>query len=114
MYDWQADHESFKKWALVTMITKMHNAAVEDLSEKTKHFTEIDFGITINGVVIDGDDFFKRLEEAFDGEVKREAQRMLDENVELTDIQDRVHDLGLHLQEEIHRAFPNFVFDQED
>lgn len=89
VFDWHKTQNSFLGWILVVLVTEMKDAgSFEEINERSNSFSDVELGITINGVAVDAEYFVTRLEEAFKSNAKREASRMVSELAPLTPLRD--------------------------
>jgi Mg2+ and Co2+ transporter CorA len=96
-FDWhELNHDGFLSWMVVHLVAVDRNAGngediFEQLSERTKRFTEVDMKISINGIDIPVDTFVDRIQ----GNMKYYARRASEEIAgDITsEIDDKVRDM---------------------
>lgn len=65
--------------------------------------------IKINGVAVDLNSFVEMMSESYGEMVNRSARRMLDDNLDLNEIQNKLSELRRHLEYKIEDLFPDFT-----
>lgn len=97
VFDWHAKPEgSFLKWAVITFVSGEDRSTdfFDRVSEATNKFSDVELRIQLSGVEIDSEKFMARLDEAMEWAVKRNAKRMLREQVPgLSELFDTLHEL---------------------
>lgn len=104
-YDWQEEGETFWKWLVPSLISReQFDEQYDALSEATDRFTNVEIGVTINGIEIDAKQFFEGLDERLDYEVRREAKDMLDESERLNELNEVVYEFTQDVRRAIQKA----------
>ena len=85
-YNWQAEArgDTFRSWLLPTVLSR--NEQFDAISDATANFTDIDFGITVNGIPVDADAFLDGVERNmrhFANERAAEMIKMIKESLHL-------------------------------
>lgn len=92
-YNWQEEpQDSFMNWLLPSLLanTTRDKEAFEALSEATSGFTDVKFGVTINGIEVDAMKFFDGLGEAMHQNIEHEARKMIEEIHPLAETQELI------------------------
>lgn len=84
-FNWHEERErdTFKSWALIAMLK---DGQIDELREPTNGYTEVEFGLTVNGVAVDADKFFRRLEEERRASIEVRAAKLVAETAELSNL----------------------------
>ena len=90
VFDWQKEEReyndrSFMSWLFTKLITHIDdynvpgkaNEVINEISEKSDKYSNVEIGITVNGVEVNATEFLEDLERVIKGEAHREAQEAL-------------------------------------
>lgn len=101
-FDWQAmNQDEFLYWALPSILSGISEADLERFSEATNKFTNVEIGMTINGIPADGERFLIRLNETMEDRIKKEAARIVAEHTRLTQVEEIVESIMTTAKEAI-------------
>lgn len=106
-YNWHKENRegTFLSWftsAAMSMAVKYDDPGFfEEMSKATNGFSECTVGITLNGVEVDAEKFVKRLDEAIDDSVTREAASLIRDMQPLQTLLDAASDLNDAISAEI-------------
>lgn len=83
-YDWQSmDRNEFLYWLLPILLSEpLTNEKFKELSAATDHFTKVALQVSINGVEVNGNAFFRRMGKIIQGEIERGASRLVQEKLD--------------------------------
>lgn len=99
-YDWQATEHAaggvkgFLRWLLPTVIPYQDPRIMEELREATRNFTDVELGITVNGIPVDAGRFLRGVDENMDLAVNAQARRVLDEVGRFDELRRVLDDVG--------------------
>jgi hypothetical protein len=89
-YNWQAESNrtTFRSWLVPTVLADDRSEErFEQISAATNKFTEIEFGITINGIPVDADAFLDGVEQNMRHQANDRAAEIIRESEQLDSLQ---------------------------
>ncbi len=99
-FNYQDSPETFLKWLLLATVPAEDKELFDDLSVRTKNFTEVELGVTINGTPVDAEKLINFLERSLQYRAEDAADRRL-ENLGLTLLIDKIEEAQADLIREV-------------
>lgn len=115
-YNWQDLPEyplGFFRWLLPTLLAHVPHETVDMLSDMTKQFTDVDLGVTINGVEVDTRHFMESIEHNMTAMTNDAARELVRDHLGMDTLIDGVNELERQLRQELVRRARKLGIDLE-
>lgn len=115
MFDYYENEDEFLGWSLISLIATTSREKHEELAEATKSWSEIDIKVSINGINIPYEHFFKSIENNMKWWAEKKATSMVEDVMDgVREEVDKVEDvlkeassfIRARLQEKLGIEFP--------
>lgn len=83
----------------------------DELSERTKKWTEIDMHLTMNGEEIDLGKFLEKLASQYDWQIEHAAKRLWRDAVDVSEIEQILFDVKVHMKKKLAEKGVEFTED---
>jgi len=103
-FNWQDKYNSsdtFLKWLLPTVLAGVDRETMDALSESTDLWTEVELGVTVNGVEVDARHFIESLEKNLTRMSNKAARHLVHGHLSLSLLIEDVAQLELNLRNHI-------------
>lgn len=77
-FDYHAMDEDFLKWLIIATVPAQDKEVFDELSEATNGFTEVEIGMTMNGVPVDPLRLLGYLERALEHKAEKHAEALVE------------------------------------
>jgi hypothetical protein len=106
VFDWHAERNEggFLKWFLPTVMVGLSQTRVDELSERTHGFTDVQVQVLINGAEVNAEHFLQGVERNLEATARDEARRMLNEVGGLDALEERIAEIRNHLITQVENA----------
>lgn len=106
VFDWHANRAEggFLKWLLPTVMVGLPQTQFDELSERTKGFTEVRVQVLINGIEANAEHFLEGVERNMEHHAREAARQMLDEVGGLEALNERIGEIRNHLITQVEDA----------
>lgn len=98
-FNWHGS-DGFINWLIPTLLVG-NDAEMEELREKTNHWSNVELTIAVNGVTLDPTHFLQSLEMNIDRTAQAAAARFVKESLGLENLVESLTDFGRAVQREI-------------
>ncbi len=101
-FDWHAEaDQSFLGWAFLHFagFSEIGREKFDRVSDLSNRFTNVELGITVNGVEMDAKAFIDAVDQAMNWAVEREAAKMIASSAQLHGLHEALQDLERGVKE---------------